>query len=740
MRISDVVRIVPLEARHLYLWAAVSVTGGALVLSGVFAGTQSVFSDALFVPSTPSEDIVLVKIDDRSLNEIGQWPWPRAVFADALDVLGTAAVVGIDVSFREPSRTGAADDVALRMAFSHATTTVVFAAAEPMSETERSFAVYASHGFSGLPADSDGTVRQLLIQRDAASSFAYTVVTHAGGGLPEHIVETKPLVRINYRGANGTYPAVSFVDLLENPALATAFEGKVVLVGVTASDLQNFHHTPFGFMSGIEIQANAVDTLLSRVFYVESDVATVAAITVLSFLAIVASVAVRRLWQMLLILLGITALYVFIALIAFSQFVILDLLYPLSALVVSALLAGFSQLIAVSERERAVRESFGYLAAMVESLEDGVILTDPQGRVRVLNAAARRLLGASDRTEGALLQDYTAQLPAHIDLSAQLNRSIAQRTFITSEDVLYKDRYMQLLTGPVSARGGAQMPVIGGVIIIHDITQQKEIERIREDFISMMVHELRSPLDAIKKLSEALARPSVRDDRRRSYIDLVHTNAADMLVLVNDLLDVAKIEAGKFEIRPKPTDIRSLINSRKEFFQEVARSQRISLSAVVDEAVPRYVTLDATRMGQVLNNLLSNALKFTTRGGSVSLHVYTLTRGQSLAAVSESKGVSVYEHVYQPLPQKAPRPMLVLAVSDTGPGMSPEDLAALFNKFTQFEQRTKSDQQGTGLGLAIVKGITEAHGGTVAATSRVGVGTVFYILIPLTESVTATEE
>jgi len=194
---------------------------------------------------------------------------------------------------------------------------------------------------------------------------------------------------------------------------------------------------------------------------------------------------------------------------------------------------------------------------------------------------------------------------------------------------------------------------------------------------------------------------------------------------VNDLLDVSKIEAGKFELRKEPTDIKKLVSDRVDFYEPLSENR--GLSWEVAEDVPERITLDPDRINQVMNNILSNAIKFTNETeGKVSVHV-AAKQPQELAEV-DSKEVHWFDSGEAEITDTD---YIIIDIGDNGAGIPEEDINELFDKFKQFEAAAKTEKAGTGLGLAIVKGITEQHGGVIGVASQEGEGTHFLIALPV---------
>ena len=220
----------------------------------------------------------------------------------------------------------------------------------------------------------------------------------------------------------------------------------------------------------------------------------------------------------------------------------------------------------------------------------------------------------------------------------------------------------------------------------------------------------------------------------KQYVDIIYQNSSGMLDLVNDILDAAKIQAGKFEISREPADIAEVLENRLAFFNISAADKKIRLQTVGSEKVPKSIPLDVQRVKQVLNNLLSNAIKFTTDGGSVTISTIMHEPGIPISTeVGKMKlqlPDSLPEAVFASLPQS-----LVVTVTDSGIGIDTANMPKLFSKFKQLDNKTLvPNSKGTGLGLAIAKGIIDGHGGSIGVVSRVGVGSTFYFTIPIADT------
>lgn len=386
---------------------------------------------------------------------------------------------------------------------------------------------------------------------------------------------------------------------------------------------------------------------------------------------------------------------------------------------------------AVTKLEEVVKTEQGKVAAMVESMIEGVVMTDLDYRIIATNPAAKEIIG---KNEGApTIFDFIDAFKGVLDIRGKLEEAIKLDKVLTIDEIFFNNKYYKVVVSPVrSSVGLTRGQILGGVVIFHDISHEKEAEKMRSDFTSMMVHELRSPLGNIKKIGEMMRSSKVLEDKQASseYVSMLYESSSSMLNLVNDLLDVARLEAGKFDIDKQSMDIRTLLAEQTKFFEATAQGAGINLKLLIGEKMPNYVMADAKRITQVAGNLLSNALNYTARGGAVTALCFVHKKGMILGDEAVATGAP---WVRDNMPSTAEIPdSVVVAVTDTGEGLAKEQIDKLFNKFTQFASSVRqSDHKGTGLGLVIVKGIVESHGGTVGVGSKAGTGSTFYLTLPL---------
>jgi PAS domain S-box-containing protein len=378
---------------------------------------------------------------------------------------------------------------------------------------------------------------------------------------------------------------------------------------------------------------------------------------------------------------------------------------------------------AVSKLEDILTQEKSKLNSMVESMADGVLMVDTRNRLLVINPAAKEMMGITKDIPNIF--DVLDKLASQMDLRTKIDESVRNEKLIVEEKLVLGTKFLRGLISPVKDGGDE---VLGAVVLLHDITQEKAVEKMRDDFTSMMVHELRSPLTGIRSIANLLKEDKIKNEQKKyeEFIDLIVSNSASMLDLVNDLLDVAKLESGKFQILRRTTNIADVIKIRVRSFASLANESHLTIESKVEDNLPTF-QLDDNKIGQVFNNFLSNAIKFT-KAGEITVSAFILKKGEKLAAKVTSLGL-VWPGINDQTPETD---QLVLAVTDSGIGISADQLGKLFNKFTQLEQSAISEKKGTGLGLAIAKGIVEAHGGKIGVFSEVDRGSTFYCVLPIT--------
>lgn len=383
---------------------------------------------------------------------------------------------------------------------------------------------------------------------------------------------------------------------------------------------------------------------------------------------------------------------------------------------------------AVTRLQEVVKTEQAKLNAMVSSMTEGVVMTDPEHRILVANPAAKKAIG-SESKEDVSIFDFIDKLNGKFDFRGKIEESIILDKVFVSEEVLLDDRFFQIIVSPVKNKSGSQNNILGCVTIFRDITEEKEVERMKEDFTSMIVHELRTPLDGIKKIVESIRKAKIKKAKQPEYLQMMYHSSSDMLELINNLLDVAKIEAGKFQIFKQPSNINEIIEGRVLFFQTAAKDAKLKIISQFADNLPEKVNFDQGTISQVLNNLLSNAIKFSKENSNVVISAMLHKNGHDIKTEVENLDAARFLRNSKVDFTKIPDSLFV-AVTDSGVGISSPDIGQLFLKFSQVKNMF-TQKGGTGLGLAIIKSIVESHGGIVGAESVEGEGSTFYFTIPI---------
>ncbi|HWC26577.1 MAG TPA: ATP-binding protein [Solirubrobacteraceae bacterium] len=352
-----------------------------------------------------------------------------------------------------------------------------------------------------------------------------------------------------------------------------------------------------------------------------------------------------------------------------------------------ALGAAFNQmgadLTTASARVEAERER---LQTTIQSLGDGLVLCDMSDRITSLNPRARELVPSL--RVGAAAHGPDTPLPA---LADALGREVTVR----------RDGDLTLAVTAARLAG----PDGGTVWTLRDITERARLERAKSDFVATASHELRSPLTSIKGFMELLETTSAENltDRQREFIGIVLKSTDRLVELVNDLLDIARIESGQFELHARSVNLRETVEEVAALMAPRLESKRQRLDVQIFEPRPP-AHADPARIRQVITNLVTNAHLYTGEGGTIALRL----DGDAQATT--------------------------ITVADTGRGMTPEDTRRIFDRFYRGSS-TEPKGPGTGLGLAIVKSLVDLHGGTIDVASELGRGTTFTVRLPAAPTV-----
>ena len=347
---------------------------------------------------------------------------------------------------------------------------------------------------------------------------------------------------------------------------------------------------------------------------------------------------------------------------------------------------------------------------IMRHLADGLVVVDRAGNVVMMNPAAEKLLGrgAKEALGKSLVEGLKEE---HLVAVAKGPLDDKDETHITKEiEVNSKDETTKkVLRASSAVIENEDGKTVGMVSVLSDITREKEVEEMKSHFVSLVTHELRTPVVAIQKSLELILSKTtgaINEDQER-FLSISKFNLDRLNRLINDLLDMSKIEAGKLTLNPEAFDLRDIINEVVSLLNSWAKDKEITINLDLKQG-SMAVTLDRDRMTQILVNLVGNALKFTPVKGEITIIVDALERKEGICA----------------------EPCLEVTVVDNGIGIDPKDFKRIFNKFEQVSLVAPSGVGGTGLGLSIAKEIISLHGGAIRVESQIGKGSRFIFVIP----------
>jgi two-component system phosphate regulon sensor histidine kinase PhoR len=351
------------------------------------------------------------------------------------------------------------------------------------------------------------------------------------------------------------------------------------------------------------------------------------------------------------------------------------------------------------EREETLQEK-SKMAGILSHILSGVIVIDRAGRVLLVNSAAERMIGLN---AADMIGRWHWEAGPHHGLAALVDEAITRGAVQKREVQLQTPQELTLEANitPILQSNGASS---GAVVLLHDVTEWRRIERMRSDFVANVSHELRTPITGLKGFAETLLDGALDDpDTARQFVQIMKDEADRLGRLVEDLLDLSRIEAKQTTLRLAPVEPERVLRAVVEAFSARATQVGVEMSCAVacEDAEDFLVMADEDRLKQVLINLVNNALQFTPQGGQIRLS-------------ARRAGDQVR-----------------FAVQDTGVGIPSTDLSRVFERFYRVDKTRSRQSGGTGLGLSIVKHLVEAHGGRVGVESEVGRGSTFYFELPL---------
>lgn len=577
------------------------------------------------------------------------------------------------------------------------------------------------------------------------------VIAQSGGAAQPPVVLHGGRLNLDFIGPAGSFgpQTYSLADVVEGRVPADRLRGKYVLVGATAGSMGDRIASPFihdtdpradqhgSLMPGVEVLANEVNTILRGRFY--SDISGWGAFLWAALIAVAVLVVLeaaqggRELARQVAALAALAAVILLVAYVSFTRLLVVPPLVAGGVAFASAGILGLMRrsIVASGRLDRniaALANGTGLLAGPVpvpafaraallprglewkartlgelherlldrarfidsalRSVEDGLVIASPDGTIGFANRAAAEILGP--RPEALAGRNLFDLLP---DARLPEGRDRVEREISIREP---KPRQFLLRVAAVASDTGAP---IGIVAALSDITRQHELQQTKNDVISLVSHEMRTPLTAIQGMTELLADYELDPARRREMHVAINDEVKRLTRMISEYLDITRLESGATVVRPSPLRLELLLERLLLMLEPVAAQRQIRLARRFETPLPPLVA-DPDLLGRAVENLLSNAIKYSAPGTEVTL-----------SATADEAAV-------------------LLAVKDQGYGIPEADLNRIFEKFFRVPRVQDAGVPGTGLGLALVREIAELHGGSVTVESQVGAGSTFTLRIP----------
>lgn len=628
--------------------------------------------------------IVLIKIDESSLQQLGRFPWSRQYYTDLLKVLTTKnpSIVVMDLLLTESSP----QDAALAAAMSQQGHTILAQAwdqaelpLQPISNLANS-AIATGHVMKQL--DTDGMVRTIQLQRQNQPALA--VVAAQAYSLVLRPVPLPSLDRplwINWVSPAAQLPAYSFVDVLRGKVSPAVFHNKIVLVGVTATGLDPLL-TPFNQnppTSSVYLHATVLNNLLQQTMLRPLQEHPLWLWGLLLSAPIWSWLLSR--WhtpQKLMAVMALGSSWVGCSLLLFQANYWLPIAPPL--ILWAATAAG----VALRDRwqeDHLIRQQIAYLW---QQYQQDLVLETGSPTPNALPGLTQRF--PAPRT--SLLR--VTQLAA---LADQLGRS------------------QQLLQQAKA-------------VAVEQAQQSAAANHAKSEFLANMSHELRTPLNVILGFAQVISHDTTLDPKHQEHLHIIKRSGQHLLGLINNVLEMSKIEAGRVQLQATSFNLHRLLDDLERMLQVRVEGKPVTLSFERSPQVPPYILGDEGKLRQVLLNLLGNAIKFTPQG-QVRLEVTgalgqpvkyahnSVDRGETLPDVAATASVSTARPV-----------SLQFEVTDTGLGIAPEELQQVFQPFTQATAGQRA-HEGTGLGLSISQKYVRLMGGEITVQSAIAQGSTF---------------
>ncbi|ASS64730.1 MULTISPECIES: ATP-binding protein [unclassified Paenibacillus] len=348
-----------------------------------------------------------------------------------------------------------------------------------------------------------------------------------------------------------------------------------------------------------------------------------------------------------------------------------------------------------------IQQNETQLYSVLDNMTSGVVMIDPAGRMMLLNRRAEEVLGFEHRE---MVGRPYSEAKQQYELSQIIQQGLEKQEAVHEEITFYfpEERLLELNLVPVHQSDDS----FGGLLLVlHDVSAIRRLERMRSEFVANVSHELKTPITAIKGFAETLLGGAVNDPvMSKQFMQIIYDESERLNRLIGDILELSKIESRRVPLQFSPIDLASFMERSMTILESEAA--RKSIAMTLDNAPGIYLEADEDRLRQVVANLLQNGISYTPEGGKVSVRT----------SLVQSEGGSE---------------MVQIRIVDTGIGIPRKDLPRIFERFYRVDKARSRVSGGTGLGLSIVKHLVELHHGSITVDSTVGVGTAFTIELPV---------
>ncbi len=731
--------------------------------AGFFVGVNNYFYDLSFRMRgfrTPSKDILIVSIDDRTLEKLGRWPIRRHYYASMINRIIDAEVIAFDIIMTEPT----ADDAMLAEAFRRHGKVILPVIIDENGAVRRPVPALSAYGTGHVHVEQgiDGVVREvfhtLYAGGESLPSFSSTVYEIAGrniflrnrvkksDGVYTGIIQSDPMY-INYCGGPYTFEHIPLVDVINGVYQPSYFRNRIVFVGVSAVGAGDFILTPFSqerkSMPGVEGQANMLNTLLNAnaIRVVPQWMRWLASVLIgmVSFYGFLRLTEQRAAFFGLVMFLF-TGTMTYILFSVFNVWLVPAICYfAIFFLFILAYIFKFND--AVETLDKAYMSvvphlRWGYKGGDEKQIKRGIFgtLTQKgiQEKAQILDDVSRQLSFEKELTDRALLSDIHGVLIFNHDRNNMLVNSLAQalfkdnnvetkdvESFLNSlapyalESIKHEEIMSKLYEEGLSFTVSLEKPfktfykadatpfsvneISYLLVLLSDVTKIKELELLKGHIISVVSHELKTPLTSIHGFSEILA--GRLEGKMKNFAEIIHRESERLARFLNMFLDITRIEEGRQPIRMTSVNLNDVVNEVASALKPIG--DKNSTTILTDTpAKTDYITVDADLTKQCIYNLVENAIKYSPSGKDVIIR---------LTDSPQNMKIDIIDHGY---------------------GIKEEDVKKVFEKFFRSSSDKTKNIKGSGLGLTFVKEAVEAQGGRLTLSSIYGEGSTFSIIFP----------